>query len=122
MQAAANELPNKKARLTGSQQELQTASLSEAAASPLVDASSPCKHRLQKALKQTNIKNLSFNSKYVRRRLAGNQYSHYADSPQVPKSPEIISTLLAGNITFNYNKNQFKCVECGDSDLKTHFK
>ncbi len=80
------------------------------------------KQRKQKALKQTNIKNLNSNSKYVKRRLTGSLNSYSDLYLAAPRSPEFITTILAGNVKFNSNKNQFKCVECGDTDLKSHFK
>lgn len=81
--------------------------------------------RRQKALKQTNIKNFDVNSKYHRRFKRFLEKARAEDSDYgylTPKSPEIISTTLAGNVRFCANKNNFKCVECGDTDLKTHFK
>lgn len=84
---------------------------------------SPVKQpRRQKALKQTNNKNLSINSKYHKRRMLERNSPKELNYPPVPKSPEIITTILAGNIRFRSNKNTFKCVECNNTDLKTHFK
>ena len=34
----------------------------------------------------------------------------------------VISTVLFGNLRFQCVKQEFKCIECGESDLKTHYK
>ena len=84
--------------------------------------------RRQKALKQTNVKSIDMISKYQRRFKRFLDKSKSTDENteygylSAPKSPEIISTTLAGNVKFCANKNNFKCVECGNTDLKTHFK
>ena len=34
----------------------------------------------------------------------------------------IISTIIFGNIKFQCVRNEFKCIECGESDLRTHYR
>ena len=41
-------------------------------------------------------------------------------SPTLPTSQ--VFTLIFGNVRFKCIKNEFKCIECGDTDLKTHYK
>ncbi len=78
--------------------------------------------RKQKALKQTNIKNLNINSKYHKRRMMEkNRFNGISYLP-MPKSPEVVTMTIAGNVRVSLNKTKFKCVECGDTDVKSHFK
>jgi len=86
--------------------------------------------RKQKALKQTTIKKIP----ELNRSLRSGRTASFDESmktfiqsmpvvqPRPASSPEVITTMLAGNVRFNYNKNKFKCVECGDTDLKSHFR
>ncbi len=87
-------------------------------------SSSPLKQpgRKQKALKQTNVKSLNINSKYHKRRMLDKNRFDGLGYPPVPRSPEIVTMTIAGNVKVSLNKNKFKCVECGDSDVKGHFK
>ncbi len=99
--------------------------------------------RKQKALKQTTIKRLqrgslpinnnasspasstSISGKRRYRRLNANDNHTEAteDNPNSPTSPSHpVSTLLFGKIQFNCIKKEFKCVECNETDLKSHYK
>lgn len=95
--------------------------------------SGPPYKRKQKALKQTNIKTTtttttatSSNSRSLRSSSFDESMRTFLKSipaiTQKSSSPEIITTYLAGNVRFTNNKNKFKCVECGDCDLRSHFR
>ncbi|CAF0707489.1 unnamed protein product [Brachionus calyciflorus] len=75
----------------------------------------------QKALKQTNIR-----PHMQRRRFRSSNYALEKDrspscSPNSASSQKV-STLIFGNVKFNCIKNEFKCVECGEKDLKSHYR
>ncbi len=113
------ETSNKRTRLSFTKNEVELAVL----------AGPPYK-RKQKALKQTNVKkNPDVNKSQRTCRTPSFDESMKVLIQSLPvmppksvSSPEVITTMLAGNVRFNYNKNKFKCVECGDTDLKSHFR
>jgi hypothetical protein len=97
--------------------------------------------RKQKALKQTTIKRLqrasvqisnnasspasstSISVKRKYRRSTVNDSEANQDNLSSPTSPtHPVSTLLFGKIQFNCIKKEFKCIECNESDLKSHYK
>ena len=41
-------------------------------------------------------------------------------SPTLPTS--LVTTHILGNLRFKCVKNEFKCIECGETDLRTHYK
>jgi hypothetical protein len=53
--------------------------------------------------------------------------SQETDSNPKTLSPEaaptsVISSIIFGNIRLEFIKNEFKCIECGETDFKTHYK
>jgi len=49
------------------------------------------------------------------------------DSNGKTQSPEVaptsvVSCVLFGNLRFECIKNEFKCIECGETDLKSHYR
>jgi hypothetical protein len=89
-------------------------------------AAAPAPARKPKALKQTNMKKQPKTGQ-TRRTYRNRSVSHDVDGEknfdESPSSPSaIVSTSLVGNIRFNCMKSEFKCVECGDTNLKQHYR
>jgi hypothetical protein len=85
----------------------------------LIQKSTPI-FKKQKALKQTNIKK-NIQTSGRRYRSAKANIESPTDSNEASQS-QLISTILVGNLKFNCVRSMFKCIECGGSDLKCHFR
>ena len=73
----------------------------------------------QKALKQTNIKkNIQSGRRYRSARVSSESPTDLNETSQ----SQLISTTLVGNLKFSCLRSMFKCIECGGSDVKCHFR
>lgn len=88
------------------------------------------KKRVQKALKQTTMKkfvgrgNVSVGRRGgFRGRSATNvENEEEFERPESPTTGNFMTTVFFGNVRFSCPRSQFKCVECGHSDLKSHYR
>jgi hypothetical protein len=86
------------------------------------------KKRVQKALKQTTMKKFVGRGSVGRRggfrgRSATNvENEEEFERPESPTTGNFMTTVFFGNVRFSCPRSQFKCVECGHSDLKSHYR
>ncbi|RNA21266.1 Pogo transposable element with ZNF domain [Brachionus plicatilis] len=96
--------------------EVKTDDLKEEPNSPVVEEPVVYKKK-QKALKQTNVR-----PNMQRRRFRSSNFVLDRDLCQVDSSnSQHLSALIYGSLRFSCEKAQFKCIECGDTDLKSHY-
>jgi hypothetical protein len=73
----------------------------------------------QKALKQTNIKK---NNQSIRRSSIKSARENIESDFNENSQSQVILTTLVGNLKFSCVRSMFKCIECGGSDVKCHFR
>lgn len=97
--------------------EAKTDDLKQEPNSPLVEEPQVYKKK-QKALKQTNIRPNMQRKRFRSNHFVLNNELFSVDSSNDKK----LSSLIYGTIKFNCEKEQFKCIECGESDLRSHYR
>jgi hypothetical protein len=110
----------KKSQATLNDSLTQLSSTTTTIATDVTDTKSKPIFKKQKALKQTNIKkNIQTSGRRYRSTKANIESP--TDSNESSES-QLISTTLLGNLKFSCVRSMFKCIECGGSDLKCHFR